>query len=185
MRIYPPDRLKEVLRLHDLWLRNEMAGSRANLRGANLIGDSLIDANLCGADLMGADLIGANLIGANLIDANLRGASLRGADLRDANLRDANLRGADLRGATGNMREVKSAQFNIWPIAWTRSPDGVATLRIGCQSHDLEKWRTADPQWIAAMDPGATEWWTKYGAIVLALVDAAPAVPWKNQAEPC
>ena len=61
--------LKEVLKLHGMWLCSENGGKRADLRGANLR------------------------------DANLRGADLRGADLRVADLRGADLRGADLRGA--------------------------------------------------------------------------------------
>ena len=63
--------LKEILRKHALWLKNEKDGERANLDGANL---------------RGADLQGANLRGANLRWANLREADLRGADLREANL---------------------------------------------------------------------------------------------------
>ena len=71
--------LKEILRLHNMWLIRNNGGVRANLIGADLS-----DANLRGANLSGADLIGANLIGADLRGANLRGANLRGANLRGA-----------------------------------------------------------------------------------------------------
>ena len=166
--------------------------SYATLRGANLRSADLSEVNLSYANLRGADLNGANLHGANLngadlhgadlSDANLYGANLRGADLSDANLRgadlsDASFRGADLYGVVGNMREIKSAQFDIYSCAWSCTPDGITLLSIGCQSHDLEKWRLADPQWIAAMADNATDWWASYGAILLALVDASPAVP--------
>ena len=166
--------------------------SYATLRGANLRSADLSEVNLSYANLRGADLNGANLHGANLngadlhgadlSDANLYGANLRGADLSDANLRgadlsDASFRGADLNGVVGNMREIKSAQFDIYSCAWSCTPDGITLLSIGCQSHDLEKWRLADPQWIAAMADNATDWWASYGAILLALVDASPAVP--------
>ena len=56
------DELKEILRLHKLWLDNSPDGERANLRGANLRG-----ADLCGANLRGANLSGANLSGAKNI----------------------------------------------------------------------------------------------------------------------
>jgi hypothetical protein len=57
--------LKEVLRLHALWLASDAAGARAYLSGADLS-----RANLSRADLSGADLSGANLSGAYLSDAN-------------------------------------------------------------------------------------------------------------------
>jgi len=66
---------------HQLWLRNESEGVKANLRWA---------------DLRGADLRWANLHGANLHEADLRWADLRWADLRWADLREADLREADL-----------------------------------------------------------------------------------------
>ena len=156
--------------------------SYATLRGANLRSADLSEVNLSYANLRGADLNGANLHGANLNGADLHGADLSdanlyGANLRGADLSDASFRGADLNGVVGNMREIKSAQFDTYSCAWSRSPDGITLLSIGCQSHDLEKWRLADPQWIAAMADNATDWWASYGAILLALVDASPAVP--------
>ena len=68
--------IKEILKKHLAWLRNEDGGEYAGLRGANLS-----YANLRGANLSGADLRGANLSYVNLSGANLRGANLRGADL--------------------------------------------------------------------------------------------------------
>ena len=91
--------LKEILRKHLMWLREEDGGERADLCGANLRY----------ANLRGADLCGANLRGANLCGANLRGADLCGANLRYANLRGADLRGADLCGA-------KNIDSIIWSI---------------------------------------------------------------------
>ena len=196
------DELKAILADHALWRRGE-GGKQANLRqadlsgadlrGANLRGANLRGADLSGADLRGADLRGANLIGAdlrwvdlsgaslsgaNLNGADLSGAYLRWADLSGAYLRWADLSGADLNGVFGNMCEVKSAQFDIWPLAWTCSPNGVTTLQIGCQRHDLELWRKSDPRWIAVMDSKATDWWAKYRDPILALVDASLATPW-------
>lgn len=101
-----------------------------------------------------------------------------GADLTRDNLTRANLTDANLTGAVGNMSQVRSAAFDTYSCVWTQSPEGPTLLSIGCQSHNLEKWRTADPRWIAAMATGATDWWNQYGALLLQLVDAAPATPW-------
>jgi len=145
----------------------------ADLRGAHLIDADLRGANLYGAHLRGANLRGANLYGAHLIDANLYGADLRGADLIDADLRGADLRGAHLL-CSGNMLEIKTAQFDTWSIGYTHD-----TLQIGCQRHTIEKWRKWDTpagrKWIAQMDEEAAEWADKYLALVLQLIDASPA----------
>jgi len=167
------EKLASVLKAHKLWLDGSADGIRANLRGANLRG-----ANLRGANLHGADLCEADLHGADLCEADLHWANLRGANLHRANLRGANLREANLHGAAGNMYEVKSAQFDTWPITWTMSHDGVTMLQIGCQRHSLDLWRKSDQRWIAAMDAKAADWWAKYRDIVLALVDASPATPY-------
>ena len=148
----------EQLQQHAAWLRNG-GGKRI--------------------EVVNAYLRGANLRGANLSRANLRDADLRDADLSRANLRGANLRGADLGGAIGNMREIKSAQFDQWPVTWSAD-----VLAIGCQQHATEKWRTADSRWIAAMDPSATDWWSRYGALVLQLIDASPATGVLLEAQP-
>ena len=178
----------EQLQQHVDWLRNG-TGKRIEARGADLRGADLRGADLSGADLSGADLSYANLRYANLSGADLRGADLSGADLRyanlsyanlrGANLSGANLRGADLRDAIGNTREIKSAQFDQWAVAWSAD-----VLAIGCQQHAIEKWRNADLRWIAAMDPGASDWWSRYGALVLQLIDASPATGSVVEAQP-
>ena len=157
--------------------------SGADLTGANLTGADLTDAYLTGADLTGANLTGAdltdaNLTGADLTDANLTGANLTDAYLTRANLFGTNLVDANLDGVLGNMKEVKSAQFETWPITLTQPPDGEPVLQIGCQRHPLSRWEKSDPRWIAAMDGGATEWWAKHRDLVLAFAKASPAVPY-------
>ena len=140
----------------------------ANLRGANLSG-----ADLSGANLSGADLSGANLRYADLRDANLSGADLRGADLRGANLSGADLRGADLRDVNlrwciGNMREIKSAQFDTYMISWSKD-----TLAIGCQQHSIEAWWGFDDDTIANMDKGALIWWKKWKPVLQQLIEVS------------
>lgn len=69
MTSYSSDELKEILRLHALWLDGNAEGAQANL---------------CGADLRGADFRDADFRDANLRDADFRYANLRYADFRDA-----------------------------------------------------------------------------------------------------
>lgn len=65
--------LYEILAKHELWLRGEIGGERADLR----------DADLSGADLRGADLRGTDLSGADLSGADLRHADLNRAKFDD------------------------------------------------------------------------------------------------------
>ena len=58
------EELKEVLRLHQMWLFDKEGGVRADLSGANLSGADLRYADLSGANLSGADLRCADLSGA-------------------------------------------------------------------------------------------------------------------------
>ena len=74
MKTYTNEELNEILRKHELWLRGDPSGARADLSGANLIRANLSGANLSGANLIRADLSGANLYGANLYEADLSGA---------------------------------------------------------------------------------------------------------------
>ena len=99
--------------------------------------------SLYGADLYGADLRGADLYGADLRDADLRGADLYGADLYGADLRDADLRGAAIV---------------IYGMTWTIQ---IAKnhIRIGCQSHSLEKWINFTDDEIDSMHSDALNFW--------------------------
>ncbi|ANI14447.1 hypothetical protein A9C11_10835 [Pseudomonas citronellolis] len=155
----------------------------ANLRGANLSGANLSDAYLSGAYLSGANLSGANLSGANLSDANLSDANLSDANLSDANLSDAYLRGANLSdanlrelssiwGLTGNLREVKAIQADIWPVTYTATH-----MQIGCQFHTLAEWWAFNDEEISRMDSKALAWWTVWKPILQQIIEASPAVP--------
>ncbi|MEY8385956.1 pentapeptide repeat-containing protein [Oscillospiraceae bacterium 38-13] len=108
---YTPEKLKEIISLHEMWLQKNPEGVQADLRGANLSEADLRWANLSGANLREADLSGANLSWANLSGADLRGANLSGANLRGANLSEADLRWANLSGA--NLREADLSGANL------------------------------------------------------------------------
>ena len=68
------EQLKEIIRLHGLWLVGDPAGKRANLSLADLSGAYLSRANLSRADLSWANLSGANLSGADLSWADMKEA---------------------------------------------------------------------------------------------------------------
>ena len=125
MRQISIEELNDILKQHDLWLKND-GGVKADLRGVDLIGADLRGVNLSradlsradlsGDDLSGADLSGANLIMANLSEANLIGVNLSGADLSEANLREAYLKYTNLSGAYLTCADLSGAHIN-WPIA--------------------------------------------------------------------
>ena len=55
------NKLKEILKEHELWLCGDGNSQRANLQGADLRSANLRSADLRGAHLQGADLQGADL----------------------------------------------------------------------------------------------------------------------------
>ena len=98
MQTFQPtdEMIKEILKNHEKWLKNQEGGKRANLNCADLSGADLSGADLRGAYLIGACLIGADLSKANLCEANLCEADLSGADLRGAELSWTYMSGANL-----------------------------------------------------------------------------------------
>ena len=70
------EELKEILKKHLEWLKDEKDGERADLRYANLSYTDLSSANLSSANLSYADLSYADLRYANLSSADLRSADL-------------------------------------------------------------------------------------------------------------
>jgi hypothetical protein len=107
-----PSELAETLRLHELWLRGDPAGTRANLTSANLYRADLTGADLTRADLTRADLARANLYRADLTDATLAGADLTWANLTGADLTRANLAGAHLSGANLTSADLSGAKLS-------------------------------------------------------------------------
>ena len=164
-----PEELKEVLRLHAMWLADTSTGAKANLCGANLSGVNLSGVNLRGVNLRWADLRRADLRRADLCEADLRRADLceadlRGASLRGANLSEANLRGADLRRATlcgANLRRAGLSPFQICPeegdfVAWKKVEHNcvLKLLVTGKRTSSLvgRKCRTDAAKVLAAYD---------------------------------
>ena len=107
--------------------------------------------------------------GADLRGANLEGANLRGANLRGANLWGANLRGADLRGA--DLRDSKNAPIIITGLLWAVYIGGTGMMRIGCQNHSIEDWKSFTDEKISAMDSNALTFWNQYKSMLLNACD--------------
>lgn len=119
--------LKEVLKLHKIWLATESKkGEKANLQNVDLYRAKLDGVDLRHADLQGVNLDEASLQNAFLNGANLQVSSLTDADLRDTQLVDvdfreallygtilcgANLTNANLRGAIIDEAELKNANL--------------------------------------------------------------------------
>ena len=122
--------------------------------------------SLCNANLSNAGLRYANLRAADLRGANLRYTNLRGANLRAADLSGANLRAADLRWCIGNMREIKSAQFDTYDVTWTKD-----ALAIGYQQHLIKEWWQFDDATITKMDGDMMLWWKKWKLVLQQIVE--------------
>ena len=140
----------------------------ANLQDANLQGADLQGANLQGADLQGADLEGADLQGANLQGADLQGADLQGADLQGADLEGADLEGADLQYANIHGANLQGAATVVYGLRWTVYVTK-GNVRIGCQTHSLDKWESFTDEDIKGMSPQALEFWGEHKDYILTL----------------
>ncbi|ARN30175.1 TPA: pentapeptide repeat-containing protein [Acinetobacter baumannii] len=93
------------------------------------------------------------------------GADLSCANLRGANLRDANLRGADLFGA-------KAAPLIVYGLRWNVIISGLGKMRIGCQEHSVEDWKSFDDARITRMDSEALEFWNQHKSMLLNMCDS-------------
>ena len=83
--------LKEIFRLHRLWMLKRAEGKQANFSKAFLEKCNFALTSLQYAIFKGASLRGANLRGAILCKSCLDGANLTGADLHAVNLNNVNL----------------------------------------------------------------------------------------------
>ncbi|MDC5255330.1 pentapeptide repeat-containing protein [Acinetobacter baumannii] len=92
-------------------------------------------------------------------------ADLRGADLRGANLRGASLSGADLRDA-------KASPLIVYGLRWDVIINGLGKMRIGCQEHSVEDWKSFDDARITRMDSEALEFWNQHKSMLLNMCDS-------------
>ena len=162
--------LTKVLDAHQMWLRSEVSGEKADFSDANLSDADFRGASLRGASLMGADFRDANFRDANLSWANLRDADFSDADFRDANLSDAdfrgaNLMGADFRGAKGG--SVCRMDFGGWSICIRSEQTSIG--RKTYDNADLLEW-TWQSRASEKMGSKASDWWRVHGPAVKAAI---------------
>ena len=161
--------LKEVLHLHERWLKGYEDGRRADLSQrdlsyADLRGADLRSAFLHDADLRGTDLCYADLNGASLHDADLRGtdlcyADLNGASLRDADLSDADLRGTDLRGTDLRGTDLRGTDLRGADLSYAMFDDLIFCLdRIGSAKRRTTYNATKDIVWCGCFTGTFDEW---------------------------
>ncbi len=129
MRDISKEELDLILDKHDMWLKDEDGGEKANLSSANL----------SSANLSSANLRYANLSSANLSSANLRYADLRYADLRSADLRSAYLSYADLSSATGQYYITQRSDGYQFFLVLDES--GSWMIRAGCRYKSIQSYR--------------------------------------------
>jgi uncharacterized protein YjbI with pentapeptide repeats len=147
----------------------------ADLKGAILCGANLSEADLRGADLRGADLRAAILSGANLSEADLswadlRGAILSGANLSEADLSWADLSWADLRGAILCGANLSEADLRVLQTESYTAYIQRDSIRIGCECHTADEWRSFSEREITEMGGRETLiWWTTWKTIILAI----------------
>jgi len=107
----------------------------------------------------------ANLAHANLARANLDGANLDGANLAHANLDGANLDGAYLDGEILTKAPISILNL-VWPVLITEG-----FMRIGCQRHSHEEWKSFDDCAIQRMESRAIEFWAQWKLPLFAMCD--------------
>ena len=117
------EELNKILKEHELWLKGEGEGKRAdlsytNLRGMDLKGVNLKRAILTHAVLVYADLKYANLRYADLSYADLELAILIDANLKNANLEETNLKYANLRNANLEYADLEYANLEYADLAY-------------------------------------------------------------------
>lgn len=106
MKKITQEELNEVLRLHELWDKDEEKGKRANLCGYDLSGLDLSSKHLENANFEGSNCSYTNFEGSILRECNFRyveayrtnfrNCDLRGSDFITVNLKDSYLDGAEV-----------------------------------------------------------------------------------------
>ena len=82
-----------------------------------------------------------------------------------ANLESANLRGANLCGA-------KNSPLVINGLNWDVQINGTGMMRIGCQDHSIEDWKSFTDEQISQMASDALEFWNQHKAMLLCVCDS-------------
>lgn len=98
-------------------------------------------------------------------------ADLRDANFSDADLRGANFSGADLSGANFRGETLTKAPIQLNNLYWTVLITD-KYLKIGCERHTFDKWKSFTDAEISDMDFKALDFSNKWKSAILALCDA-------------
>ena len=108
----------------------------------------------------------SGMIARHAVEAAIaEGANLYGANLENANLENANLRGANLYGA-------KNSPLVINGLNWDVQINGTGMMRIGCQNHSIEDWKSFTDEQISQMASDALEFWNQHKSMLLGVCDS-------------
>lgn len=138
-------------------------------------GKSLAYANLSHVNLRGANLYHANLYRAYLQYTNLQGSDLQCSDLQYTTIQGSDLQGSDLRYAKFHETNIDGELVSKTPtlivgLHWSVFiTEGY--MRIGCQRHTHEEWKSFNDHQISKMDDNALEFWNRYSVVLLSMCD--------------
>ena len=105
--------LDDLIKQHEIWLKNGEKGIRPSFAGLDLSFLELKRANLHNSNFTGSNLTGCDFRASNLTKADLKGANLKKANLKEANLFSANLYKAILENVKVN--EYTIFYFQLCP----------------------------------------------------------------------
>lgn len=113
------EELNEILEKHEMWLRGEEGGERADLINVDLRGVNLSYTNLSGADLRNANLGGVDLTYIDLSNADLWNTNLSYTELKGSNLWNINLSESDLNNADLSYTNLRGANLSYTNLSYT------------------------------------------------------------------
>lgn len=149
--------------------------SNESFIGSTLINKMVMNVNFENADFKGSDLSGSVFRNCNFTGANLSYTNLTGCVFTGSKLDNAYLTGARLENTVGNMKEIKSAQFDRYMITWIREPNGENMVQFNCQFRNGEKWKKTT-RLINKLDKEGYEWFVRNRDMMIELVENFPAI---------
>ena len=134
MKKLTQEELDNIVAKHELWLKDDIYGKKANLSNLDLSGLALTNANLTNANLSYVNLTNANLTNANLTAANLIEVDLTNVNLTNANLYRVSLYEANIANITGKeIVTFKAGKHFAYYV------DGY--IKIGCKCLPIKEWK--------------------------------------------
>lgn len=184
------EEVDEMIRLHEMWVRNEEGGVRADFSGCDcdrryflgrtLTGAIFVNCNLTSANFSycvakGSDFRGAYLLNAKMMHADFSGAIFSGAYLSVANfygtdLKSANFDRAELAHCSGNDKQIKNINNLHYSITYT-----IDRLQIGCRNHSFNEWWNFSDEDVDCMGAYALDRWKENKELIRRHVENNPA----------